>query len=65
MQLDNLDRRILRLVQRDGGITNLELAQRVGLSASPCARRVRQLEEAGVIEGKVTLLNASKLDLKL
>ena len=65
MQLDKLDRRILRLVQRDGGITNLELAQRVGLSASPCARRVRQLEEAGVIEGKVTLLNASKLDLKL
>ncbi len=65
MQLDNLDRRILRLLQRDGGITNLELAQRVGLSASPCARRVRQLEEAGVIEGKVTLLNASKLDLKL
>ena len=52
-------------MQRDGGITNLELAQRVGLSASPCARRVRQLEEAGVIEGKVTLLNASKLDLKL
>ena len=65
MQLDNLDRRILKLLQRDGGITNLELAQRVGLSASPCARRVRQLEEAGVIEGKVTLLNASKLDLKL
>jgi len=65
MQLDNLDRRILRLLQRDGGITNLELAQRVGLSASPCARRVRQLEEAGIIEGKVTLLNASKLDLKL
>ncbi len=65
MQLDNLDRRILRHLQRDGGMTNLELAQRVGLSASPCARRVRQLEEAGIIEGKATLLNASKLDLKL
>ncbi len=65
MQLDNLDRRILQHLQRDGGMTNLELAQRVGLSASPCARRVRQLEEAGIIEGKATLLNASKLDLKL
>ena len=65
MQLDKLDRRILRLLQRDGGITNLELAQRVGLSASPCARRVKQLEEAGVIAGKVTLLNPGKLDLKL
>ena len=65
MQLDNLDRRILRHLQRDGGMTNLELAQRVGLSASPCARRVRQLEEAGIIEGKATRLNASKLDLKL
>lgn len=65
MQLDNLDRRILQHLQRDGGMTNLDLAQRVGLSASPCARRVRQLEEAGIIEGKATLLNASKLDLKL
>lgn len=65
MQLDNLDRRILRHLQRDGSITNLDLAQRIGLSATPCARRVKQLEDAGVILRKVTLLDPNKLDLKL
>lgn len=65
MQLDRTDRRILREMQRDGRISNLELAERVGLSPSPCLRRVRQLEEAGFIVGHVTLLNASKLGLKL
>lgn len=65
MQPDNLDRRILRHLQRDGSITNLELAQRIGLSATPCARRVKQLEDAGVILRKVTLLDPNKLDLKL
>lgn len=65
MQLDKLDIRILRALQRDGSITNLELAEQVGLSATPCARRVKQLQEAGIIRGRVTLLNASKLNLKL
>ena len=65
MQLDKLDQRILRHLQRNGSITNLELAQRIGLSATPCARRVKQLEDSGIIERKVTLLNPSKLDLKL
>lgn len=65
MQLDNLDRRILRHLQQDGSITNLELAQRIGLSATPCARRVKQLEDAGVILRKVTLLDPNRLDLKL
>ena len=65
MQLDKLDRRILRHLQQDGSITNLELAQRIGLSATPCARRVKQLEDAGVIVRKVTLLDPNKLDLKL
>lgn len=65
MQLDKLDRRILRELQRDGGVTNLELAQRIGLSATPCARRVKQLEYAGIIVRKVTLLDPNKLDLKL
>ncbi len=65
MQLDNLDRRILRHLQRDGSITNLDLAQRIGLSATPCARRVKQLEDAGVILRKVTLLDPNRLDLKL
>ena len=65
MQPDNFDRRILRHLQQDGSITNLELAQRIGLSATPCARRVKQLEDAGVILRKVTLLDPNKLDLKL
>ncbi len=65
MQLDKLDIRILGELQRNGAITNLELADKVGLSPSPCARRVKQLEDAGIIRGQVTLLNASKLNLKL
>jgi len=65
MHPDKLDRRILRELQRNGSITNLELADKIGLSPSPCARRVKQLEEAGIIRGRVTLLNASKLELKL
>jgi len=65
MKLDRLDKRILREIQRDGTITNLELAERIGLSPSPCARRVKQLEGAGIILGRVTLLDPGKLDLKL
>lgn len=65
MQLDKLDKRILRELQRNGSISNLELADTIGLSPSPCARRVKQLEESGIIEKRVTLLNASKLELKL
>ena len=64
-QLDKLDRRILQELQRDGAITNLQLAERIGLSPSPCARRVKQLEDAGIIKGQATLLNPSKLQLKL
>lgn len=65
MHLDRMDKRILNELQQDGGITNLELAERIGLSPSPCARRVKQLEEAGIIKGQATLLNPSSLDLKL
>ena len=65
VKLDKIDRNILQEMQRNGRITNLELAERVGLSATPCARRVKQLEEAGIIERCVTLLNASRLGLKL
>ena len=65
MHLDKLDRRILKELQHNGAITNLELAERIGLSPSPCARRVKQLEEDGIITDRVTLLNASKLALKL
>ncbi|MBN7822657.1 Lrp/AsnC family transcriptional regulator [Bowmanella sp. Y57] len=51
MKLDNLDRRILAALQRDGRLTNVQLAEEVGLSPSPCLRRVRLLEEAGIIRG--------------
>ena len=65
MVLDRQDKRILATLQQDGSVTNLELAEKIGLSPSPCARRVKQLEEAGFINRKVTLLNANKLNLKL
>ena len=65
MSLDRQDKRILATLQHDGSVTNLELAEKIGLSPSPCARRVKQLEEAGFINRKVTLLNANKLNLKL
>ncbi|MCB1672532.1 MAG: Lrp/AsnC family transcriptional regulator [Gammaproteobacteria bacterium] len=65
MKLDKIDLKILREMQRDGTITNLELAEQVGLSPSPCARRVKQLEESGIIDRTVTLLNPSQLGLKL
>ena len=65
MKLDRLDRRILALLQEDGSITNLELAERVGLSPSPCSRRVKQLEEAGIIDRRVTLLTPKPLGLNL
>jgi DNA-binding Lrp family transcriptional regulator len=65
MKLDDIDRRILRALQRNGRIQNLELAKEVGLSPSPCLRRVRLLEEAGVIDRYVAVLNPAKLDLGL
>jgi len=65
MKLDKVDLKILREMQRDGSISNLELADKIGLSPSPCARRVKQLEESGIIVDRVTLLDPSKLDLKL
>ena len=63
--LDRIDSRILTLLQEDGAISNLELADRIGLSPSPCARRVKQLEETGVIERRVALLNPLKVNLKM
>ena len=60
-RLDVTDWRILRELQADGRITNVELAQRVGISAPPCLRRVRALEEAGIIKGFTALLDAKAL----
>ena len=65
MQLDRTDRRILEELQNNGAISNLDLADKVGLSASPCSRRVKALEESGLILKTVTLLDAKKLGLDL
>ncbi|WP_293265440.1 Lrp/AsnC family transcriptional regulator [Neptunomonas sp.] len=64
-KLDRIDRKILDEIQREGNISNLELADKVGLSPSPCSRRVRQLEDAGIIDKQVTLLNQNELGLPL
>ncbi|MGY5392626.1 AsnC family transcriptional regulator [Acinetobacter tandoii] len=63
--MDKIDRRILQTLQQDGKLANNELAQRVGLSASPCLRRVKQLEETGIIEKYVALVNPQKVNLGL
>jgi DNA-binding Lrp family transcriptional regulator len=60
-RLDTTDWRILRELQADGRITNVELAHKVGISAPPCLRRVRALEEAGIIRGFTVLLDAKAL----
>ena len=65
MQIDAIDKRILRALQRNGRLQNVELAKEVGLSASPCLRRVRLLEEAGIIERYVALLNHHKIGKSL
>lgn len=65
MKLDKIDRHLLELLQQDARISNLELAEKVGLSPTPCSRRVKQLEESGVIRRHVTLLDQSALGLKI
>lgn len=60
-RLDAIDRKILKELQSDGRMTNVELARRVGISAPPCLRRVRALEEAGYIKGYRALLDEKKL----
>lgn len=61
--MDEIDRRILRALQFDARITNLGLAEKVGLSASPCWTRVRRLEQEGVIEKYVTVFNQAALGI--
>jgi len=65
MELDRYDRHILEALQQDGRISNQELADRIGLSPSPCLRRVRTLEESGLIIGYHARLDAKKLGLTL
>lgn len=63
--LDAIDRLILAELQRDGRLTNQELADRVGLSPSPCLRRVRRLEDAGVISGYRAVVSPKAVDLEI
>ncbi|MDX9995006.1 MAG: Lrp/AsnC family transcriptional regulator [Rhodocyclaceae bacterium] len=65
MNIDRYDQQILQVLQEDGRISNQDLADRIGLSPSPCLRRVRALEEAGIIAGYRALLDARKLGLTL
>jgi len=55
--LDSVDRRMLAILQRDGRITNQDLSERVGLSPTPCLRRLKRLEESGVITGYAALVD--------
>lgn len=61
--LDAIDWKILKELQDNGRITNVELSRRVGISAPPCLRRVKRLEEAGIIRGYRALLDSSRLGL--
>ena len=61
VRLDRIDRRILRDLQDNGRMTNVDLAKRAGISAPPCLRRVRALEEAGLIRGYHAMVDAREL----
>ena len=65
VSLDRIDKRILQEMQRNGRISNLELDDKVGLSPTPCSRRVKRLEESGLIDRHVTLLKPKALGLNL
>ncbi|MDE1982418.1 MAG: Lrp/AsnC family transcriptional regulator [Betaproteobacteria bacterium] len=65
MDIDRLDQRILEVLQQEGRLSNQDLADRVGLSPSPCLRRVRALEEAGIITGYRAQVDPKALGLSL
>ncbi|WP_445177081.1 Lrp/AsnC family transcriptional regulator [Psychromonas algarum] len=65
IKLDRIDKQILQLMQANARISNLELADSIGLSPTPCSRRVKRLEESGIIDKHVTLLKSSALGLNL
>ncbi|MBX2847373.1 MAG: Lrp/AsnC family transcriptional regulator [Acidiferrobacterales bacterium] len=65
MKLDKIDKQILQELQINARISNLNLAEKVNLSPTPCARRVKQLEEAGIIKSHITLLDPEVLGLTL
>ncbi|MDX2313963.1 MAG: Lrp/AsnC family transcriptional regulator [Gammaproteobacteria bacterium] len=61
--MDRIDRRILDCLQRDAGLSTAEIADRVGLSTTPCWRRIQNLEKAGILKGRVALLDRDQLNL--
>lgn len=63
MTLDAIDRKILALLQQDASLSVADIADKVNLSVTPCWRRIQKLDEAGVIQRRVALLDASKLNL--
>lgn len=65
MNLDRFDGRILLELQRDGRLPVVELAELIGLSATPCARRIRALEAGGIIEGYAAILNPTRVGLEI
>ena len=65
MTIDKKEKEILRILQSEGRISNVELAERVGLSESPCFRRVRRMEESGLIQGYAAQLDQRQLGLQV
>ena len=63
MEIDRFDARILSALQRDGRLSVVELADTIGLSATPCARRIKALESSGTIEGYAAILNPARVGL--
>ena len=63
--IDSFDIKILRELQKDGALSNQELAERVGLTAAPCSRRVKYLEESGVIVDRVVRIDERKINLNM
>jgi len=64
-RLDRFDRQILEIIQKDAGLSNQDIAEKVGLSASPCSRRIKSLEERGFIDQRITLVNRKSVNLNL
>ncbi|MCZ4282495.1 Lrp/AsnC family transcriptional regulator [Kiloniella laminariae] len=65
ISLDNTDKKILKLMQQDSDLSNAEIAERVGLSTAPCWRRIKRLEENGIIRQKVAILDPDSLGLEI
>ena len=63
--MDLIDRKILSLLQADASLSMADIAEKVGLSQTPCWKRIQKMETAGIIKGKVALLNGKKLNLGL